>query len=327
MVSSYDHSYPTLAAHNSPTERCAPAARQLRSEPPSVYTLRMTNTRTHTRYFGAHVSSAGGLHNAALAARELEINTIQIHPSAPQRWNSTPFPDGIEENFLKTRAGSCLEKVFFHAIYLINMATPEPQRFHLAKQSLLYYLDLCARIEGSGVIFHVGSMKDQPDEALGYDRVVSGLNWVLERAPRGARLILEVAAGSGSVIGDRVEELSLIYSQLDRKEHVGFGLDTQHMWASGYDLVNDFESVLETIKRELTLEKVWSIHLNDSKTALGSRKDRHENIGDGLLGTAALKKIFLHPDLADIPFILETPALETLDGARSEIEKLRGFLK
>ncbi|MEY4700084.1 MAG: hypothetical protein RL326_271 [Pseudomonadota bacterium] len=278
------------------------------------------------RYFGAHVSCAGGLVNAAKAAIELEINTIQIHPSPPQRWNSQPFAEGVEDAFNAAREDSCLEKVFFHAIYLINMATPDPQKFHFAKTSLLNYLDLSARIGGAGVIFHVGSMKDQPDEAEGYDRVVSGLNWVLERAPANSRLIMEVAAGSGSIIGDRVEELELIYSQLERKELAGFGLDTQHMWASGYDLATDLEGVIKNVDQSLGLDKVWSIHLNDSKTELASKKDRHENIGDGLIGEAALRRVFTHPKLQSIPFILETPALESLDGARSEIQKLQGFL-
>ncbi len=278
------------------------------------------------RYLGAHVSCAGGLANAAKAALELKINTIQIHPSPPQRWNSQPFAAGVEGDFNQLKEGSCLEKVFFHAIYLINMATPDPQKFHLAKTSLLNYLDLSARINGAGVIFHVGSMKDQPDEASGYDRVVSGLNWVLERAPANSRLIMEVAAGSGNIIGDRVEELALIYSQLERKELAGFGLDTQHMWASGYDLVHDLESIISTIDHELSLDKVWSIHMNDSKTECGSKKDRHENIGDGLIGVVALERIFNHPKLRSIPFILETPALESLEGARSEINKLRGFI-
>ncbi len=278
------------------------------------------------RYFGAHVSCAGGLPNAVAAAVELGINTIQVHPSPPQRWNSQPFAAGLEDAFNKAQAGTCLEKVFFHAIYLINMATPDPQKFHLAKTSLLNYLDLSARIGGAGVIFHVGSMKDQPDEAEGYDRVVAGLNWVLEKAPENSRLIMEVAAGSGSIIGDKVEELELIYSQLERKELVGFGLDTQHMWASGYDLATDLDGVIENIEKSLTLEKVWSIHLNDSKTELGSRKDRHENIGDGLIGKKALEAVFNHKKLSHIPFILETPALESLEGARSEVDKLISFL-
>jgi deoxyribonuclease IV len=249
------------------------------------------------RYFGAHVSAAGGLQNAVAAAVELEINTIQVHPSPPQRWNTSAFAPGYEDVFNNAREGTCLEKVFFHAIYLINMATPDNQKFHSAQASLGNYLDLNARIGGAGVIFHVGSMKDQEDESVGYDRVVSGLNRILEKAPKDARLIMEVAAGAGSVIGDKVEELAMIYSQLERKELVGFGLDTQHMWASGYDFTNDLEGIIETIEQEMGLDKVWSIHLNDSKTALESRKDRHENIGDGLIGGETLKKVFTHPKL------------------------------
>jgi apurinic endonuclease APN1 len=279
------------------------------------------------RYFGAHVSAAGGVKNAVAAAVELGINTIQVHPSPPQRWNTTPFASGAEDAFNEAREGTCLEKVFFHAIYLINMATPDNGKFQSAKVSLLNYLDFNARIGGSGVIFHVGSMKDQEDDAVGYDRVVSGLNYIMEKAPARGRLILEVAAGAGSVIGDKVEELAMIYDQLERKENVGFGLDTQHMWASGYDFQNHLEDVITNVENTLGLDKVWSIHLNDSKTALESRKDRHENIGDGLIGAEALRKVFMHEKLAHIPFILETPALESLEGARSEIEKLRGFLR
>jgi deoxyribonuclease-4 len=280
-----------------------------------------------TRLFGAHVSSAGGLHNALIAAKEIGINTIQVHPSAPQRWNTTPYPPGTENEFLSLLPDSGVTKVFFHAIYLINMATPDNQKFSLAKTSLLNYLDLSARIGGAGVIFHVGSLKAQPDEAEGYDRVVSGINALMEKAPKNSRLIMEVAAGSGAVIGDQLEELALIYSQLEKRDQVGFGLDTQHMWASGYDLVNNLEDVVEQIEKIFTLDKVWSIHLNDSKTELASRKDRHENIGDGLIGSDALERFFMHPKFSDIPFILETPALESVEGAKSEIEKLRRFIK
>jgi deoxyribonuclease-4 len=278
------------------------------------------------RYFGAHVSAAGGIHNALIAAKEVGVNTIQIHPSPPQRWNTSPYPSGTESEFLAALPDSGVEMVFFHAIYLINMATPDAQKFSLAKTSLINYLDLSARIGGAGVIFHVGSMKDQPDEAEGYDRVVSGINAVMDKAPANSRLIMEVAAGAGAVIGDQLEELQLIYSQLDNKAQVGFGLDTQHMWASGYDFVNDLESIVEQVDKVFSFDKVWSIHLNDSKTELASRKDRHENIGDGLIGRATLEKFFLHPKLADIPFILETPALGTIEGAKSEVEKLRGFI-
>jgi len=278
------------------------------------------------RYFGAHVSAAGGLENALKAACALGINTIQIHPSPPQRWNSSAHPEGAEKNYLSLLPNSGVEKVFFHAIYLINLANPDEKNFHLSKLSLVNNLDLASRIGAEGVIFHVGSMKDQADEAEGYDRVVSGINWIFENSKNDARLILEVAAGSGSVIGDRMEELRVIYDQVDNKDRLGFGLDTQHMWASGYDFVGNLEGVVSEIESVFGYDKVWSVHLNDSKTALGSRKDRHENLGDGLIGTDPLKGFFMHPKLAKVPFIMETPALGTPEGAALEVAKLRGYL-
>lgn len=278
------------------------------------------------RYFGCHVSVAGGLENAALAARELSINTIQIHPSPPQRWNTKPFAADYERLFLEQRAGSELEKVFFHGIYLINMASPDAQKFHMAKVSLVNYLDLLTRLQGDGVIFHVGSMKDQSDVDQGYERVIEGINWVLEHAPGQSRLILEVAAGSGMVIGSRLEELARIFDGVEQKNRLGFGLDSQHMWASGYDFKNKLEGIVADVDRVFGLDKVWAIHLNDSKTELGSRKDRHENLGEGLIGEAALKSLFNHEKLSHIPFILETPALKELAGAASEIAKLKGYL-
>lgn len=274
------------------------------------------------RFLGAHVSCSGGFEKAIENAEFLGINTFQVHPSPPQRWNSSPYPAGFEKAFLAAKERSGVKKVFFHAIYLINLASPEARNFSLSKNSLLHYLDLSARIDGDGVIFHSGSLKDAPDESSGLARVAEGINWVMERAPKSARLIIEVAAGSGAVIGDRLEELAQIYSQVEDKSRVGFGLDTQHMWASGYDLRGDLDNVIRQIESVLSFEKVWSVHLNDSKTELGSKKDRHENLGDGLIGEQALRQFLNHPKLKSIPFILETPALKDLATAKPEVEKL-----
>lgn len=275
------------------------------------------------RYFGCHVSAAGGLEHAIKHAEELGINTIQLHPSAPQRWNTKAFPEGIERAFKEARAHSGVKKVFFHGIYLINLANPNPQQFHLSKQSLVYYLELNERLAGDGVIFHVGSLKDQPDEKIGYARAAEGINWILEHAEGNAQLLLEVAAGSGSVIGDRFEDLAQIYEMVEQKDRVGFALDTQHMWASGFALDSELDGVINEADSVLSLSKIKAIHLNDSKTERGSRKDRHENIGDGLIGKEAMRKIFTHPRLLSIPFILETPALKDIEGAKGEIAKLR----
>lgn len=279
------------------------------------------------RFLGAHVSCAGGLERSIANAEQLGINTFQIHPSPPQQWNSKPYPPDFEAEFIKARASSSIKRVFFHAIYLINLASPEERNFTLSRNSLLHYLDLNARIGGDGVIFHSGSLKDQPDETAGLARVADGINWIMERAPKNCRLIIEVAAGSGAVIGDRLEELAAIYAKVEDKSRVGFGLDTQHLWASGYDLKNDLAGFIKQVEALLTFDKIWAVHLNDSKTELGSRKDRHENLGEGLIGEGALKAFVNHPRLVSIPFILETPGLKDMSTAGGEVEKLMRYAK
>jgi deoxyribonuclease-4 len=275
-----------------------------------------------SRYLGCHVSSSGGLENGIINGNALGVSAIQVHPSPPQRWNTSPYPAGYETKTLQALKEGTVKKVFFHAIYLINLANPDERMQNLSRLSLQHYLDLSSRINGAGVIFHVGSMKDEPDEEVGYDRAASALNAILEKCPDNARLILEVSAGSGKVIGDTFEDLATIYKRVERKELLGFGLDTQHMWASGYDLREALPAVIKNLEEAFTFENIWSVHLNDSKTALASRKDRHENLGDGLIGKEALEAFLNHPKLREIPFILETPDLKDADGAAREVKKL-----
>lgn len=277
------------------------------------------------KYFGCHVSCSGGLENALKNGKTLGVNAIQLHPSAPQRWVHKPFNAGIEESFLAERENSGILRIFFHGIYLINLANPDKQKFHLSKLSLVHYLELAQRLGVDGVIFHLGSNVHQPSEEEGFAQAASGINWILEHATGSVKLLLEVAAGSGKIIGDRLEELALIYEQVQEKTRVGFALDTQHMWASGYDFTNELESIVQQVESILGLAKIGAIHLNDSKTQLGSKKDRHENLGQGLIGEATIRNILNHPKLAQIPFILETPDLESIEGAKKEISQLKKF--
>ncbi|MCA9382725.1 deoxyribonuclease IV, partial [Candidatus Dojkabacteria bacterium] len=205
------------------------------------------------RFIGAHVSSAGGLENALINAAALDINTIQIHPSPPQRWNAKPFDDGKENKFMAHFPTSVVKKVFFHGIYLINLANPDKQKFHLSKLSLVNYLDLCSRMQAQGVIFHTGSFKDI-EEKERYERVIYGVNWVLEHAENTAPLLLEVAAGAGKVIGSQIEDLARIYEGVNDKKRIAFALDTQHMWASGYDWQNKLDEIVEQLDNVLGLE-------------------------------------------------------------------------
>lgn len=259
--------------------------------------------------------------------QELGVNTIQLHPAPPQRWNSKPYPPNYADKFIELRPSSGVEKVFFHGIYLINLANPDPQQLHLSKTSLVHHLELTARIEGDGVIFHVGTAKHAADEASALRQAAESVNWIMEHSPAPARLLLEVAAGAGSIIGDRVEELAAIYDKVEQKDRVGFALDSQHLWASGYDLAHELDAIIDNFDAVLSIEKIWAIHLNDSKTALASKKDRHENLGDGEIGRATLEAFVNHAKLRHIPFILETPGLKEIETAKSEVEKLKALAR
>jgi len=278
---------------------------------------------------GCYVSSAGGLYKIIEKAKFLGIHTVMTHPSPPQRWNSKPFEDTIAEQF-NTEISKLEYKlnVFFHGIYLINLASLDKKNYHLSKLSILHHLRLLIQINGVGVVFHPGSFKDTINEDEGFKQISAGINWIfsnLDLEPISENiLLLECSAGSGRVVGSKFEDLAKIYEGVDDKfkKYVGFCLDTQHMFASGYDIVNGLEDVLSKADSYLGFNKINLIHLNDSKTELGSNKDRHENLGDGLIGNKALQNFVNHELIKDKFIVMETPALESLEGAKQEIEKL-----
>jgi deoxyribonuclease-4 len=289
------------------------------------------------RNIGGFVSCAGGLHKAIENGNILNVNTIMLHPTPPQRWNTKAFDEEAVIKYNEAKAKSKIEKVYFHGIYLVNLANPDKQKFHLSKLSLVYYLDLLARVKAEGVVFHTGSFKDIGEDE-GFERVIYGLNWIFENLTdagreylentKTPRLLLECAAGAGSVIGDKMEELRRIYDGIkdEHKNKLGFCLDTQHMYASGYDLVNDIDGVAEQIDSILSIDKVTAVHFNDSKTELGSNRDRHENLGEGLIGEKGMKGFLNHPKLKKLDFIMETPALgEFPEGALRQVEILKSW--
>jgi apurinic endonuclease APN1 len=289
------------------------------------------------RYLGAHVSVAGGLINGVKTATALGINTAQIHPTAPQRWNSTPIDQAGIESMIKEQKKSPLKLLFTHAIYLINLAQPDKQKFHLGKMSLVHYLNFLhdvktiarhyeSDLNTGGVVVHVGSAIHYPNKQEALERVSYGINWILENSNNDELLLLESSAGSGQVIGEKLEDLAWLREKTEQKERVGIALDTEHMFASGYDWTKP-EEVITQVKQVIPLELVKLIHLNDSKVACGSKKDRHENLGEGFIGEAAFKYIVPHPDLAGIPMVLETPNMKSVEDAAIDVKKLTDWAK
>lgn len=285
------------------------------------------------RHLGCFVSCAGGLYNILDRGESLGVNTVMTHPAPPQRWNSQPFKPETAKMFLERKAkGTSIEKVYFHGIYLVNLANPDKQKFHLSKVSLMEHMNLLNAINGDGVIFHTGTFKDQLTDEAGYERINYGINWIFEnmnQQPTGKKFLLECAAGAGGkVVGDKFEELETIFKALpkDIQSKVGFCLDTQHMFASGYDIVNDLEGVIKKIEDILGIENVVAVHFNDSKTDFASNKDRHEDLGkDGKIGEQAMKAFLNHPKLKHLDFILETPSLDDAEGSKEQVKLLQSW--
>lgn len=290
-------------------------------------------------YYGGHVSVAGGLKNAIDNAQKLGMTAIQIHPTAPQRWvNKMPSQDEISA-FVTAQKESSVKVMFMHAIYLINLAQPDKQKFHLSKMAVVNYLKLQEQIENEvkkqksdlivgGVVIHTGSAKFFPTEIEALERAIYGINWIFENAPKGT-LILEMSAGAGAVIGDTFSDLEYIRSKVEQLDRLKIGLDTQHMWASGYDWVNNLDNIVAEANKAFDIDNISIIHLNDSKQPLGSKKDRHENLGAGLIGLDAMESIVTHKQLRKIPFILETPAMTSGDIvlAKSQVDYLKTWLE
>jgi len=273
------------------------------------------------RNFGCHISISNGIRESfKFAFSVLRVNSIQIHPSSPVSWNVREFQDDDVEEIKSAFQSSGLEKLFFHGIYLINLASENKRINHLSKVSLINYLNLAYRVGSEGVVFHIGSLGNL-EESEGLKRVIDSVNYILENSA-GGDLILEVSAGSGKIFGGKFSDLSNVRNEVKNPERIKFGLDTQHMWASGYDIKNSLENVMEDCEKTLGFENVSVIHINDSKSDLGSKIDRHENLGGGKIGLEVLKKFCNYPKIVEnnIPLILETPNVGKLDLISNEVK-------
>ncbi len=279
------------------------------------------------RNLGCFVSCAGGLENGVKNGEALGINTIMIHPTPPQRWNSKPFEEEKMQALKDALDQSeIVKRIHMHGIYLINLSSPDKQKFYLAKMSIVNYLELAEFVDSPGVVFHTGSFKDiEPEE--GFKRVAYGVDWIVEHAKSSKPLFLEVAAASGNVIGSKFQDLAKIKDLVKNPDRVQFCLDTQHMWASGYDIKNDLDGVVDQIEKILGLDNVICVHFNDSKTEFNSKRDRHENLGEGLIGEDAMKAFLNHPKLKKLDFVMETPDVKKVESAEKEVKKLLSWAK
>lgn len=273
---------------------------------------------------GAHVSSSGGLDQAIDRGVELGVEALQLFASPPQMWGmKRPTPEVMASFRQKAAAAGLQDSCFFHGVYLVNLATEVTENLKRGVGSLASYLKLSSEIGVKGVIFHVGSHK-----GAGFDTVLpqitAAMNEVLERGEGDSWLIIENNAGQGQQIAGNFQEIGRIMDAV-ASPRVKVCLDTCHSLSSGYDLRTEegVAAAMEEFEREVGLEHLVAVHANDSKSPLGSGVDRHENIGDGHIGTDGFRAIMGHPAFRNVPFLLEVPGLEKKGPDAENIRRLR----
>jgi deoxyribonuclease IV len=270
---------------------------------------------------GAHCS--GGVKKALDRAAELEIDSVQLFVQSPRAWR---FPDHDPADlaaFRERRDELGLGGVLVHALYLINLASPKEDFYEKSVTTLCSTVEAGCAIEAEAIVFHVGSHQGAGFEA-GLERVAPALAQALERCNETTWLCMENTAGAGDTIGRSLDELAALYDALDGHPRLGVCLDSCHLYASGYDVTDraELDGLLSELDTRIGLDRLRCLHVNDSKTALGSNRDRHDNIGDGLMGEK-LGVFVGHPKLQGLPAVMEVPGREGKGPDAEQVAKLR----
>jgi deoxyribonuclease-4 len=277
---------------------------------------------------GAHLSIAGGLHKALYRARDLGCTALQIFTKNAGSWKERHLQPEEIERFTTAARETGISLIAAHGAYLINLASPDRAKRNRSRRALVQELKRASALGIPFVVLHPGAhMGGGPAKAI--RRVAETVSQIFAQHPgHGARLLLETTAGQGSTIGYRFEELAEIAACLHGSVPLGFCLDTAHIFAAGYDIRSRpaYEGVMKTFDRIIGLKRLHLLHLNDTPKPLGSRVDRHADIGDGRLGSHAFRLIMRDPRLVRIPKIIETPKGSLGDaGDRRNLERLRAL--
>jgi len=230
-------------------------------------------------YIGAHVSIADGFDKCIDRVVKLGGNTLMTFASSPRSLTTRGFSDHEISQYLAKKSLHNIGPHFFHGVYLLNLASENKNYLNASIKSLIFYQQLASRIGAVGTIFHIGSYRLRSfSETL--TQIVHSINFILDSSPKGSKLILENSAGQGNTVGDQFEELSQIVDRIGDRSKIGVCLDTQHAFASGYQL----SSVLEKFDKIIGAKYLSVIHLNDSLSDFNSHVDRHANLGEGKIG-------------------------------------------
>lgn len=278
--------------------------------------------------FGAHCSTAGGVYMALKRAKQIGCEICQIFVKNNMQWFGKP-PSEQDIALLTTeRANDSISCLFGHAGYLINLAAPACQNRRISIKSLIQEIQFATQLNLPFLVLHPGAHLGAGEQA-GLDQTVSGLNEVLAATTKSpVRIALENTAGQGSCLGYKISHLAAIFDRVDKPERLGLCLDTAHFFAAGYDIraPKGWDAAIREVSSLVGLPRILAFHLNDSKTELASRVDRHAHIGQGLIGKEGFRYIVNDPRFKKLPGCLETPKSKDLKEDVQNLAMLRALV-
>ena len=279
--------------------------------------------------FGAHMSTSGGVWKALQRGRSIHCEVVQVFVKNNMQWVGKPFSAGDLASYANERAASSFACVFGHTGYLINLGGPASDNRDRSIKSLVQEIELATQIGLPFLVLHPGAHLGA-GEAAGLKQIVAGLDEVFAATKHSpVRIALENTAGQGTCLGSKTEHLAAVFDRVKKPERLCLCLDTAHFFAAGYDIrtPKGWNGAIREVGLLIGLKQVLAFHLNDSKTDLGSRVDRHEHIGKGKIGKTAFRHIVNDARFKKHPGCLETPKSEDLHEDVQNLDTLRALAK
>ena len=256
---------------------------------------------------GAHVSTQGGVQTALARGKAIGATAIQVFTKTPNQWREPALTEESRTAFRRECDRSQIARIVAHDSYLINLASPDPALAARSVESFTAELQRCTTLGISAVVSHPGNFID--DREAGLERNAAAITRCLQAVPGDVMVLLETTAGTGTALGSTFEELAALREAIGEsvRHRIGFCADTCHLYSAGYDLVKDYDSVWRRWEQTVGLARLHCLHLNDSKTPFGSRRDRHELVGEGSLGPEPFRRIMRDRRFRKVMKVIETP--------------------
>ncbi len=277
-------------------------------------------------YIGARLAIPGGIHNCAEYAAQLEINAMQIFTKNQRQWFSSKLKEDEIDEYLENVQVYDIQRVFAHASYLLNLSAADKILLDKSQRSFLDEINRAEILNLVGVVFHPGTYSgNKIDDAI--KTCAESLNFLIDNTRKyNSKLIIENSAGTGRSLGFNFEQINKIIELVDQKKRIGVCLDTAHLYAAGYNIKSGrgYMKVMEEFDNVIGFDKLMLIHLNDAAKPLGSRVDKHANLGAGTIGKDLFYNMLHDKRLKHVPFILETPG--DMEGYHKDLDFIKEVL-